>query len=266
MSSLSRTVSRDVPIRPPSVDFPTIGGEGNEYAQFNQYEQPAERRTSQVSADLPLHAPKAALPASVAKAKVGEVVRTNSYQAAAAGIGKAPTPSEAGDHPYPTLTRTTSHQNSRPASVYGKDDEPEHGIPHIGSHIPLFPGAGDVQAPTPTPSQSGYGTPASGQLKADRHHSRTKSGREVFHGPPGSYGMHGHGHKPTDPLEREWYKKHPAEQARENTGTYSPAIIERKEYTMSSEQLNKLVHGNQQLEGMGKQSDLFRSELATNTT
>lgn len=257
-SSLSRSVSRDLPPRPPSVSLPSVGQEGSEYAHIHPDSEddgdPIEQ-TKTIAGDLPLHAPKASLPVSTAKSRIQAVTRTDSNSAAAVGIGRPA--SEAGDrhlHQGLTISRSSSsQQRSRPASIFKADNNgetDEQGIPEIGMQIPLYPNAGDVQAPTPAPSAPppatgiGYFNKGDAPAAQPLHHTRTKSGREVFTGPPGSYGMHGHGvvnHR--DPLEKSWYQRHPEDLARETKGEYGPKIkLNRKEYNMTSDELNKLVH------------------------
>jgi len=249
-SLLTKAVSRELPQRPPSVDFPTVGEEGNEYGQIEEHlhtqdieESTPLEQTKSVAGDLPLHAPKASLPASTAKSRIQTVTRTDSQQAAAAGIGKAVSE----DH----IGHTNSSQPSRPTSLYSNDfaDIEEQGIPEIGLQIPLYPNAGDVQAPSPAPAMfashnTGTSlTPQSGRQTPLRHHTRTKSGRDVFNGPPGSYGLHGHGVNMSDPFEKDWYQKHPDDMEKEAQGEYGPAISEtRKEWALTSNELNKLVH------------------------
>lgn len=269
-SLLSKSQTVDSPPRPPSVDFPTIGEEGHEYAQIQEHlNTPAQEESAQlgltksVTADLPLHAPKASLPAATAKSRISAVTRTDSSQAAAVGIGKA----SSDDHAGHSLTRTSSAQPSRPTSLYSKDhaEGDEQGIPEIGVQIPLYPNAGDVQAPSPSPALFLAGTstgmtPHNGsQTSLSRHHTRTKSGRDVFIGPPGSYGLHGHGVNMNDPFEKDWYSRHPDAMKREEQGEYGPAISEhRKEWALSSDELNKLVHSNNLL-GAGKLSQIMLS-------
>lgn len=254
-SSLARSTSRDLPPRPPSVSLPSIGNEGDEYASLTpEPEEPAK----QIAGDLPLYAPKATLPVSSAKSRIATVTRTDSSQAAAAGIGKpsSETDSQIGH----TLTRSTSSQasRSRPASLYKVDthEYEQDRIPVIGLQVPMYPNAGDVQAPTPStsvpPPSSGIGFFNNGGTPAARNHSRTKSGREVFQGPPDSYGLHGHGVNKKDPFEKAWYDKHPDDHAREAKGVYGPAIQEgRKDWALSSEELNKLVHAKAPASGLG---------------
>ena len=255
----SSGLSRELPVRPPSVTLPSVGQEGSEYehATPTPEQQGAtssdEARTSSVSSELPLHAPKASLPIASAKQRIAAVTRTDSSQAAALGIGKAHSNASETDLGH-TLTRSSSRQSqtrSRPPSLYKQDtnefDEREHGIPNIGVQVPMYPHAGDVQAPTPSPGMpppsTGVGFFNNGGSNTPRNHSRTKSGREVFHGPPGSYGLHGHGVNKTDPFEKAWYEKHPEALAREAKGEYGPAISDgRKDWALSSEELNKLVH------------------------
>jgi hypothetical protein len=260
-------LATEVPIRPPSVTLPSIGQEGSEYDHATP--QPDEIRadplqetkTSSVAHELPLHAPKASLPVQTAKQRISAVTRTDSSQAAALGIGEAHSNASETDLGH-TWTRSSSRQSqtrSRPPSLYKQDtneeDEHERGIPNIGLQVPMYPNAGDVQAPTPSPGintpSTGIGYFNNGGQSTPRHHSRTKSGRE-FHGPPGSYGMHGHGVNKTDPFEKAWYDKHPEALAREKKGEYGPAISDdRKDWALSSEELNRLVHTKSQT-GMGK--------------
>lgn len=248
-------LSVELPARPPSVSLPSLGEEGAEYASYedlsrtltNQSNSEAPEQTKQVAGDLPLHAPKASLPVSTAKSRIQTVTRTDSDQAVAHGIGRlAPDSKPSGDS-----SRSVS---SRPSSVY--KDEDEHGIPEIGVQVPMYPNAGDVQAPTPGPYEQGPSTGVGFFNKGDkpRHHSRTKSGREVFHGPPGSYGLHGHGKIGTNEFEQNWYAKHPEDLKREKAGEYGPHIQEnRKDYHWGTDKLDKLVHtaGAQGI-GMGR--------------
>ena len=90
---------RDVPSRPPSTSLPGLGEEGNEYASYEDLSktltneslgQPygSPQQTKAIAGDLPLHAPKASVPASTAKSRIQTVTRTDSSQAEAAGFGK----------------------------------------------------------------------------------------------------------------------------------------------------------------------------------
>ncbi|KAK3072788.1 hypothetical protein LTS18_014566, partial [Coniosporium uncinatum] len=233
------------PRRPSSVALPSIGDEGNEYANLDNYdkaEKPTQAddsptQTKNVSEHLPMHAPKASLPVSSAKARIATVTRTDSDFAAQAGIGKTRRESE-GASGLQQPSRTSSSSGTRPQSLYKEEPEREQGIPGIGLQVPLLAMAGDVQAPSPSPFQqapsSGIGfhnNVGSASAQGLRHHSRTKSGREVFTCPPGSYGLHGHGSAPKDSFERAWYEKHPSEAAREEQGHYGPAVpMDRKEW------------------------------------
>lgn len=243
-------LSMEVPDRPPSVSLPSIGQEGSEYAGLETLsrqntgtkEQPHQTKTA---ADLPLHAPTASVPISTAKSRIQAVTRTDSSQAMAAGIGSlAPGSSHGAD----SGRSDSSAGRSRPSSMMQEDDE--QGIPEIGVQVPMYPNAGDVQAPTPSPFEHGTSTGVGffnkgGHQKTGRHHGRTKSGREIFHGPPGSYGLHGHGVIPDNEFEQDWYKKHPDDYKREKAGEYGPHIKEgRKDYHWVGERLVELVHGN----------------------
>lgn len=255
-------VGVSLPPRPPSVSLPSVGQEGNEYAGI-VYEQPQEAPTSappaqmepeqtrNVGSDLPLHAPTPSLSTSTAKARVAAVTRTDSVQAMAAGIGKAGTPHDDKNPQSRALRQKVSFSRpessastERPDSAQATDSD--HGIPEIGQRVPMYPDAGDVQAPSPAPFTphvpSGAGLQHDGGQKPGGHHSRTRSGREVFRGPPGSYGMHGHGVQHNDQFEKAWYDKHPDALVREESGQYGPGIGGgRGEWALSSEDLNKIV-------------------------
>ena len=251
--------SSDLPRRPPSVSLPSVGQEGNEYANIIEpnVEEPTEasnpnqpKETRNIAGDLPLHAPKAAFAEGTAAKRVAQVTRTDSSQAAAAGIGKARPPSISADDKDPdtrplkpkvSFRTASSVSTERPGSAQAEED---HGIPEIGQRVPMYPDAGDVQAPSPAPDQShfpaGIGFHNAGRAKPGRHHRRTPSGKEVL--PPGSYGLHGHGLQSADQFEQSWYAKHPEALEREEHGEYGPGIGGgRGEWALSREDLNKLV-------------------------
>ncbi|KAL4958290.1 altered inheritance of mitochondria protein 21 [Aspergillus filifer] len=250
-STLSRTVSNDVPARPPSVTIPSLGEEGIEYedldamnASDSQSHTPADpAQTRNVASDLKLHAPRPSLPTSSAKAKVQAVTRTDSSQAAAAGFGTVGSPEQ--DEQQERLSRSIySAQGSRAASSTTSFDRPrsmhdeEHGIPEIGQRVPMLANAGDVQAPSPSPYLE-QPTQRSG-----RGHHRTRSGREASL-PPGSYGLHGHGVPSNDKFEKAWYEKHPDEFAKEEQGHYGSGVgTPRPDWALSSDDLNKIVRGS----------------------
>ena len=239
------------------MSLPSIGQEGSEYADLIQDESentaPASStsptQTRNVGSDLPLHAPKPSLSTSGAKARIATVTRTDSSQAAAAGIGKASTPLPGDDKDPHTRTlkgresfssTMSSASTERPSSVLA---DGEHGIPEIGQRVPMCPNAGDVQAPSPSPFTQQYpsGIGFHNDGSKPRHHSRTRSGRELFQ-PPGSYGLHGHGLASPDKFEKAWYDKHPDALVKEEGGQYGPGIGgSRGEWAMSSEDLNKIV-------------------------
>ncbi|KAI9698580.1 MAG: hypothetical protein M1820_007379, partial [Bogoriella megaspora] len=266
----SNTSSSGLP-RAPSVEhLPSVGQEGLEYASLEQ-DTPTEedkhiepQQTSIVSGDLPLHAPKASVPSSTAQSRISGVTRTDSNAAAAAGIGKADeednhkTPPPSG---HPLKSKTSFNQSSsslpyerpsssrpasgRPPSTYENDEE--HGIPEIGVQVPMYPNAGDVQAPTPQPFSAGFSTgigyfndSSQPGTRSQSSHGRRRSAQ--FTQPPGSYGLHGHGVTPKDPFEKDWYAKHP-EALHHEEGEYGPSLQgHRNEWALSSEELNKLVH------------------------
>lgn len=226
------------------MTLPSIGQEGSEYANLHTLHDNVPEQTKNVAGDLPLHAPTASLPSAAAKTRIQTVTRTDSSQAAAAGIGKL-FPDDRSAHAGDSGRSDSSAGRSRPQSVYKEDER--HGIPEIGVQVPMYPNAGDVQAPTPSPFASGPVTGVGFFNKGDqpqgRNHSRTKSGREIFHGPPGSYGLHGHGIIPKDEFEQQWYAKHPQDLQREKQGEYGHHIKEnRKDYHWVGDDLVKLVH------------------------
>ena len=254
--NLGRSFSKDpsnlsLPPRPPSVTLPSIGQEGNEYADL-EYEKPDANvsasaqatQTRNVGADLQLHAPKPSLSQSGAKAQVQAVTRTDPQTVAALGLGKAATPTHDDSerlsrtlHSKTSFTRPDSSSASterRLSMQYGDD----HGIPELGMRVPINPYVGDVQAPSPAPFANASSSAHNGHVRP-KHHTRTRSGREVFL-PPGSYGLHGHGGHPTDQFEKAWYDKHP-EAIRDEHGHYTSTGSGRGVWALSSDDLNKLV-------------------------
>ena len=260
-STVGRPISNDpssmsLPPRPPSVSLPSIGQEGNEYADLaheNSALKPAPgveaaAQMRNVGGDLQLYAPKPSLPTASAKTQVEAVTKTTSKQAAALGIGKpsTPVPDDQEHGPVPLRAKSSfsrppsSSSNERRASVqYGE----EQGPAELGMRVPINPLLGDVQAPSPAPfgdrpSSMGGNNGAYGQRK---RHTRTVSGREVFL-PPGSYGLHGHGVAAQDKFEKDWYAKHPEQYLHdEDRGHYSSTGTGRGEFALSSEDLNHIV-------------------------
>lgn len=231
----------DLPVRPSSVVLPSLGQEGSEYAEvFNADEEPgtSPTQTRNIANDLKLHAPKPSLPTQTAKRRVSGVTRTDSSQAAALGLGKGSGFDEKDPRSYLKSEESFGNPNGidRPAS--GMD---EHGIPEIGQRVPMYPNAGDVQAPSPalntTPYSAGIGFHNDGSKP--RHHGRKHSARGIEQ-PPGSYGLHGHGVLPHDRFEKAYYEKHP-ELLQKETGHYSGALSEKAQWAMSSDDLNKIV-------------------------
>ncbi|KAJ0424156.1 altered inheritance of mitochondria protein 21 [Aspergillus carlsbadensis] len=248
-SNLSRTVSNDLPPRPPSVTIPSLGEEGIEYHDLHvgndsDSHQPAPTETRNVASDLKLHAPRPSLPTSSAKAKVQAVTRTDSNQAAVAGFGTIGSPGRDEVPERPTRS-IYSAQGSHAASSTTSFDRPrsihdeEHGIPEIGQRVPMLANAGDVQAPSPSPYLEQPTSQRSG-----RGHNRSRSGRENSL-PPGSYGLHGHGVPANDKFEKAWYEKHPDEYVKEEQGHYGSGVgTPRPDWALSSDDLNKIVRGS----------------------
>ncbi|KAM0348952.1 hypothetical protein ACHAPU_003886 [Fusarium lateritium] len=213
--------------RPNSVSMPSIGQEGVEYSAVSHEVKPEDiqveeeeraaspEQTRTIAEDLKLHAPKPSLPALSAKQRVQAVTRTDSDRAAQYGIGR------------PGSTSGVNKQSSTNVSVSDgrQETEEDHGIPEIGQRVPMNPHLGDVQAPSPGP----------GSEEFKKHHHRKHSSRG---GPPGSYGLHGHGVAPCDKLDKEYYEKHPEVLKREHQ---TPLHDRQNDFAMSKDDLNKLV-------------------------
>ncbi|EPE05962.1 hypothetical protein F503_02791 [Ophiostoma piceae UAMH 11346] len=213
-----------------SVDLPSVGQEGSEYAavaeSFSQAGSISSRsaspeHTRTVADDLKLHAPKPSLPAVSAKERVAAVTRTDSDRAASFGIGQA----------SQVTSQAASQATSQeaPASDDGVEVD-EHGIPAIGRQVPMYPNAGDVQAPTPAE--------VAAAAASEKNHHRKKSARGFGELPPDSYGLHGHGVIPSDKLERAYYSKHPELVKLEHTPHHSDRA---QDYSLPSADLNKIV-------------------------
>lgn len=261
---MSRPVPSDQPHRPPSVTIPSLGQEGIEYEDLgigdspnNHNPSPAETRS--VANDLKLHAPRPSLPSSSAKAQVQAVTRTDSRQAAAAGLDSSLSPPH-DEHERPgRLLQSGNHSRAdsssdsssrRPLSQAGD----EHGIPEIGQRVPMYPNAGDVQAPSQSPHPS--------ENRTGRNHNRSHSGREGSQ-PPESYGLHGHGLPPGDKFEKAWYEKHPDEYVKEEQGQYGPGVgAPRPDWALSSDDLNKIVRSSATTgSGIGKSLRFFKKQV-----
>lgn len=247
--------------RAPSVaSLPLIGQEGIEYASLEKPQGPVVQQseprphprhpheTRNVAGDLPLHAPKASASPMTQKSRVAAVTRTDTEKASVAGIGKPKTEYNVSD-----ATSSNSHyrppsavSTERPSSTQAHslhETEQEQGIPAIGETVPLYPNAGDVQAPTPAPPSAGLPLGELSRPGTTDGQRRSAHGFHGFHGPPGSYGLHGHGLVPHDKFEKAWYEKHPEELAKEEEGAHHPAAHdERPPWALSSDELNKLVH------------------------
>ncbi|KAL8358368.1 hypothetical protein RB601_009663 [Gaeumannomyces tritici] len=219
--------------RSSSVDLPSLGEEGREYAAFasdNNFadgESSSPEQTANINQNLKLHAPKPSLPALSAKQRVAAVTRTDSDKAASFGIGK---PSS--EDPVPSnrsLKKKASTTSQLSANTESHMDD-EHGIPEIGKQVPMYPHAGDVQAPSPAPGSEG--------LKPKHHNRKTSARGFTSELPPGSYGLHGHGVKSQDKLEKAYYEKHPELVHKESNKHHHDRP---NDFSMSREELNKIV-------------------------
>ncbi|KAJ5382693.1 Protein of unknown function DUF3210 [Penicillium concentricum] len=243
--SMSRTISNDLPPRPPSVTIPSLGEEGIEYADLDpgnisdsHHQTPAETRN--VSSDLKIHAPRPSLPTSSAEAKVQTVTRTDSRQAAAAGLGRGVSPArEEQERSSRSLHSRASGTRAESSTASNERRLSAHLGEEQGFRVPMYPNAGDVQAPSPSPFLE------QGSQRSSRNHNRTRSARDSSL-PPGSYGLHGHGVQHPDKFEKAWYEKHPDELVKEE-GQYGPGVgTPRPDWAMSSDDLNKIVRSSAQ--------------------
>lgn len=249
---MTRTTSNDLPQRPPSVTIPSLGEEGIEYADLDvgnmsdsHHQAPTETRN--VSTDLKIHAPRPSLPTSSAKAKVQAVTRTDSRQAAAAGLGRESSPAqEEQDRPSRSLHSRANGSRAESSTASSDRRLSTHLADEAGFRVPMYPNAGDVQAPSPSPYLE------QGTQRTGRNHHRSRSGRDSSL-PPGSYGLHGHGVQHADKFEKAWYEKHPDEYVKEE-GQYGPGVgTPRPDWALSSDDLNKIVRGSASgASGMGK--------------
>lgn len=235
-----------------SVELPSVvGEEGREYDNLAEQlsssysdmsSSPEHTRT--VGDDVKIQAPKPSLPAQSANQRVMTVTRTDSDKAASFGIGKPSADDTHGASSSRSLKKKASTISQLSTSESHGDDE--HGIPEIGQQVPMFPNAGDVQAPSPAPG-------ALGVAATDKNHKRRTSSRGNL--PPGSYGLHGHGLLPLDKLEKQYFQKHPDLLKREHTPHHHDRPYD---YSMSSEDLNKIVRETaSQGAGIGESTFLF---------
>ena len=227
--------------RPASLDHPGPGEEGKEYEVYeviqdqNPSPEPSRRsstspeQTRTIAEDLKLHAPKPTMPPENSRQRVAAVTRTDSDRAAAFGIGR---PSSTEQHPSNRSLKKKASTTSQLSQV-----EVDDGIPEIGQRVPMYPHAGDVQAPSPAPT--GAPSETGGRTGTRSGHTRRSSSRGVNEPPPGSYGLHGHGVTPSDKLEKAYYEKHPELRLKER---YKYLHDRPNDYSMSSEDLNKIVH------------------------
>lgn len=214
--------------RSKSVEIPSAAGEeGVEYASLAADLSSSPEHTRTIGEDVKLHAPKPSLPPGSAKQRVMTVTRTDSDRAASFGIGR-PSSNDDSTAALPSnrslkkKASTTSQLSNTESHV---DDE--QGIPEIGQQVPMYPNAGDVQAPSPAPGS---------EAPKPKHHSRKTSSRGNL--PPGSYGLHGHGVVPQDKLEKAYYEKHPDLLKKEKVSHHHDRPYD---FSMSRDDLNKIV-------------------------
>ena len=220
--------------RSTSVELPSLGEEGKEYAGLaEELSSSSEGRNSPehtrtVAQDLKLHAPKPSLPAASAKQRVMTVTRTDSDRAASFGIGR---PSSVEDSTQALPSNRSLKKKASTISQLSNTEshiDDEHGIPEIGLQVPMYKNAGDVQAPSPAP--------AAAEGQRPKHHARKTSARGNL--PPGSYGLHGHGVVSGDKLEKAYYDKHPDKLKKERVQHHYDRP---NDFSMSRDDLDKIV-------------------------
>ncbi|POS88131.1 hypothetical protein EPUL_000513 [Erysiphe pulchra] len=111
------------------------------------------------------------------------------------------------------------------------------GIPQIGLFVPMYPNAGDVQAPSQSRKANKITATTSDDHKEEYKNESQKlngRGQEI---PSDAYGRYGHGIISQDLFDKAYYKKHP-ELFKKEIGCYGET---RPEWAMSSEDLNKIV-------------------------
>ncbi|KAK2738026.1 hypothetical protein FQN57_007292 [Myotisia sp. PD_48] len=235
------TSNIEPPNRPSSVALPSIGQEGFEYEVLDtqtaqnprntqEIEEPAETRN--LHQNLHLHAPRPSLPNETSTAQVQAVTRTDCQNPSTSPDTERHNRSSSSRLETRGGLRSSSATSEEHLKPYQQYDEA--GIPEIGQRVPMYPNAGDVQAPSPAPASK---SPRFNNFQRGGRHSRASSRQESL--PPGSYGLHGHGIASDDPFEKAWYEKHPRELARDEAqrGPNSP----HPQYAMSSGDLNKIV-------------------------
>ncbi|KAI0844457.1 altered inheritance of mitochondria protein 21 [Daldinia vernicosa] len=228
--------------RPMSVEMPSVGEEGREYAaaieelgspEASRRSSTSPEQTRTVGEDIKLHAPKPTMPAQSAKQRVAAVTRTDSDKAATFGLGRPSYEEQAYSGRSLKKKASTTSQLSHQSELFTED---ENGIPEIGQRVPMLANAGDVQAPSPAPAPRAMSTDGT---KPARHHSRRTSSRNGFNDLPSDvYGLHGHGVASNDKLEKAYYEKHPDVLQKER---YNHLHDRAHDYSMSSEDLNKIV-------------------------
>jgi hypothetical protein len=244
--------------------MPSIGQEGSEYADICTPDRDEAEQTNSIANDLKLYAPKPSLPPSSAKDRIGNVTRTDSGDVAALGLGRPRSEHKSeengqqkpADSSLKSKASVASFRSGLERENIQGDEEHEQPDGHeVGVRVPMYPNAGLVQAPSPSPYAAPFekGVGYHNDGSKPRHHGRRTSQRGLEN-PPGSYGMHGHGIISKDRLEQAYYEKHP-ELWKKELGAYQAE--ERKEWHLTSDELNKLVRDTvTRGSGLGKLSDL----------
>lgn len=131
----------------------------------------------------------------------------------------------------------TSNVNNGIDSQVSDSCKNTQGIPQIGLFVPMYPNAGDVQAPSQSLTISTVPDTSTDYNKAEsKYFSQRLNGRgqEI---PSDAYGRYGHGFISQDLFDKAYYKKHP-ELFKKEIGSYGEM---RPEWALSSEDLNKIV-------------------------
>jgi hypothetical protein len=243
--------------------MPSLGEEGCEYAGLAKELSSGEHSSSEpgsspeqtrtVGEDIKLHAPKPSLPAQSAKQRVQAVTRTDSDKAASYGIGKPRSDDAHGTSSNRSLKKKASTISQ--LSTNESQTEDELGIPEIGRQVPMYPNAGDVQAPSPAPISL-----LSERIAKSKQQSQKSSSRSL---PPGSYGLHGHGVVPQDKLQKAYFDKHPELLKKERTPHHHDRP---NDFSMSSDDLNKIVRDTaSRTSGLGKSASLSVDKCKSRT-
>jgi hypothetical protein len=200
-----------------SISMPPLGKTVTESAAGPRPQEPdVPEQTRTVGGDMKLHAPKPSLPVQSAEKRVSAVTRIDSDKAASFGIGSKSVADES------TTDRHEKTTASPPSDEDAHEITDESGIPEIGLRVPMYPDAGDVQAPSPAPQSVSPGT-----LMGHHKASGGQGGEHL----PGNHGR-------KDSLDKLYYEKHPDEMEKELAHAHDERS---NEYAMSRKDLDRII-------------------------